>query len=48
MEKAWAKYDLDAKTTQQDKINEATKEEDKNIESLKETSNSLDETTDSA
>lgn len=30
MEKAWAKYDLDAKTTQQDKINEATKEEVKN------------------
>lgn len=30
MEAAWAKYDHDAKTTQQDKIDEATKEEVKN------------------
>lgn len=30
MEAAWAKYDYDAKTTQQDKIDEATKEEVKN------------------
>lgn len=30
MERAWAKYDRDAETTQQDKINEATKEEVKN------------------
>jgi len=30
MERAWAKYDRDAETTQQDKIDEATKEEVKN------------------
>lgn len=30
MKEAWAKYDRDAKTTQQDKIDEATKEEVKN------------------